>query len=900
MKPDLPSELCKFLEDRNIYKTGVNIRQDGVKLFRDFGVPTNGLVELITMANSCGSPKLEYTHLRSLRILSGLFIGEHMPKGRVRLSNWARAKLSHPQIQYAATDAYAGMADLPVIHISDEMHTIRESELKKQKKKVANNAKDGQSHSSPFMEDQRADGKGQTMAQQDVYTLDEAEYESPYYTIRTDYTSRFRDEHTPIIIDNGSYQCRAGWATEDKPSLIFDNVVSRYKDRKANVNIMSVGMDAYADPAGRSNARSPFDSNVVCDFDRMEWVLDYIFITLGINASSINHPIIMTEPVCVPLHSRKRRQSHGMNQSYRQLTPSEIEMSELLFECYNVPSVVYGIDSLFSFYANGGLAEEGGITISAGHTATHIIPTLHGKGLLERTKRISYGGTQSTEYMLKLMQLKYPTFPTKMTSSQAQELMHNHCYVAGDYQETLRRIEDRETFLEIDRVIQFPFTAPVVEEKTEEELARQAAKREENARRLREAAAKSRLEKLVRREQEFEAFTRLKNAKGTMKKADWMAQLKETGFKDEADLDDTLKQLDTQIQRARNKELGIDESEEKEPPLTNLVDIPDEELSESERKEKRKQKLMKANYDARLRAKKAKEEAKAREEDQARLEQEKRLRDPEKWVEEIKEKRQRKRLAAELADRRSRASQMRMRSIANLANDSPTSKRRRKGQEEDTFGADDEDWMIYREISREDESDEEEEDLSLLNQYESLLLQYDPEFLPEHSYEATSSPTNTLLHLLARGLYPPYDPTDIGQMHQLHVNVERVRVPEVLFQPSIIGLDQAGLVETVNDIVKTFEPDQRSKVMKNVFVTGGFSQLSGFPERVMSSMRSIFPVGTKINVQRAKNPMIDAWRGAAMFAQDPSYQQYRVSKQEYEEYGGEYIKEHGLGNLART
>ena len=51
--------------------------------------------------------------------------------------------------------------------------------------------------------------------------------------------------------------------------MVFDNVVSRYKDRKINLNMVSVGMDAYADPAGRSNARSPFDGNVVCDFDRM-------------------------------------------------------------------------------------------------------------------------------------------------------------------------------------------------------------------------------------------------------------------------------------------------------------------------------------------------------------------------------------------------------------------------------------------------------------------------------------------------------------------------------------------------------------------------------------------------------------------------------------------------------
>ena len=47
--------------------------------------------------------------------------------------------------------------------------------------------------------------------------------------------------------------------------------------------------------------------------------------------------------------------------------------------------------------------------------------------------------------------------------------------------------------------------------------------------------------------------------------------------------------------------------------MTTLIDIPDDQLSEAEKKEKRKQKLMKANYDARQRAKMAKEEAKLRE-----------------------------------------------------------------------------------------------------------------------------------------------------------------------------------------------------------------------------------------------------------------------------------------------
>lgn len=36
-----------------------------------------------------------------------------------------------------------------------------------------------------------------------------------------------------------------------------------------------------------------------------------------------------------------------------------------------------------------------------------------------------------------------------------------------------------------------------------------------------------------------------------------------------------------------------------------------------------------------------------------------------------------------------------------------------------------------------------------------------------------------------------------------------------------------------------------------------------------------------------------------MIAKESGYRQYAVTRKEYEEYGGEYIKEHGLGNVFR-
>jgi actin-related protein 5 len=68
-------------------------------------------------------------------------------------------------------------------------------------------------------------------------------------------------------------------------------------------------------------------------------------------------------------------------------------MSELLFEAYQVPSVTFGIDSLFSLYANGPERSRDGIVVSAGHQFSHVIPVSNGKVHLEHVKRyrVAYG-----------------------------------------------------------------------------------------------------------------------------------------------------------------------------------------------------------------------------------------------------------------------------------------------------------------------------------------------------------------------------------------------------------------------------------------------------------------------------------------------------------------------------
>ena len=306
-------------------------------------------------------------------------------------------------------------------------------------------------------------------------------------------------------------------------------------------------------------------------------------------------------------------------------------MSEILFECYSAPSVAYGIDSLFSYKFNKGI---NGLIISSAHSSTHVIPVLYGKPIMSSISRLNWGGYQGAEYLLKLLKLKYPSFPSKLTDYQAQHWVREHCYVSQDFEKEMQCFLDWTGLEDRDHIIQFPFTEHMVIEKSEEELARIAERKREGGRRLQEQAAKMRLEKLVQKEQELEYYKDLQQRLAGQTKKETKRLLDEDEFKDEAQLDRMIKDMEKSVRKARNKDLGVtDNVEEEEVPAFPLLDIPDEQLDEAGLKQKRHQRLLKSGVEARARAKIEKEQEKARKAEDQRLDDERRLNDLEGWLE---------------------------------------------------------------------------------------------------------------------------------------------------------------------------------------------------------------------------------------------------------------------------
>lgn len=116
-----------------------------------------------------------------------------------------------------------------------------------------------------------------------------------------------------------------------------------------------------------------------------------------------------------------------------------------------------------------------------------------------------------------------------------------------------------------------------------------------------------------------------------------------------------------------------------------------------------------------------------------------------------------------------------------------------------------------------EDSEAEEEEQTNLQKLETTLLQYDPDFDVNDTAARQAIKKQMLLNAFVRGMSPDdpldsYDPNNPEHAAQLHLNVERIRVPEVTYQPSLAGVDSAGLLEVIELILKSFTPAERDRL----------------------------------------------------------------------------------------
>lgn len=203
-------------------------------------------------------------------------------------------------------------------------------------------------------------------------------------------------------------------------------------------------------------------------------------------------------------------------------------------------------------------------------------------------------------------------------------------------------------------------------------------------------------------------------------------------------------------------------------------------------------------------------------------------------------------------------------------------------------------WLICTQNITAPSSDEEE-DFNTLQAIESKLLQHDPTFDTSHTHASLSSQSSLLLSTFK----PPLNESDVAAHAQIALNTERFRVPQVWFEPGMAGVDTAGLGEVIQNALGRFNPGERRRLVRNVFLTGGPSQIPGLQETLHATLRPMLDPEMDVGIVRAVDCSSDAWKGMAMYARTEEFRRDGgggVSRAEYEEWGGERVRRWWGGN----
>ncbi|KAJ7067421.1 actin 2 [Mycena amicta] len=117
------------------------------------------------------------------------------------------------------------------------------------------------------------------------------------------------------------------------------------------------------------------------------------------------------------------------------------------------------------------------------------------------------------------------------------------------------------------------------------------------------------------------------------------------------------------------------------------------------------------------------------------------------------------------------------------------------------------------------------------------------------------------------------------------IGSERFRAPEALFQPSMLGLEAAGIHTTTYNSILKCDLDIRRELYGNIVLSGGTTMFPGIADRMQKEMTAAAPAGVKVRIAAPPERKYSVWIGGSILASLSTFQNMWVSKQEYDEMG---------------
>ncbi|XP_037814811.1 actin-related protein 6 [Lucilia sericata] len=141
-----------------------------------------------------------------------------------------------------------------------------------------------------------------------------------------------------------------------------------------------------------------------------------------------------------------------------------------------------------------------------------------------------------------------------------------------------------------------------------------------------------------------------------------------------------------------------------------------------------------------------------------------------------------------------------------------------------------------------------------------------------------------------RGYIRKKEPTenpvqDDSDQQSVRLCNERFTVPELLFNPSDVGIQQVGIPEAVIDAIKDCPAYTHHELLRNILVIGGSSLFPGFIPRLKKEIRALAPDDLEVSLIFPEDPIGYGWYGGKEMACSDGFKDILLSREEYEENG---------------
>jgi len=117
----------------------------------------------------------------------------------------------------------------------------------------------------------------------------------------------------------------------------------------------------------------------------------------------------------------------------------------------------------------------------------------------------------------------------------------------------------------------------------------------------------------------------------------------------------------------------------------------------------------------------------------------------------------------------------------------------------------------------------------------------------------------------------------------VRLSAERHQIPEAIFNPKVIGLDQPGLHQNVFQSIMKSNTEIRIEMFKNIVLAGGNTLFDKFDKRIANEIRDMAPPKTDIVVEDKKERLYSSWIGGSIIGNMDTFQSLSISRKEYEE-----------------